>query len=334
MSSIIKRHVGAVVAVFTLVLAGCAASPNPGAAVSPSASLETVRVGYHANFASASLPAIAENQKLWEKNGLKAETSVFTNGPLEVQALQTGNLDFAYLGEGAMWMPASDQAKIVTIDTLSNAGRVIAQPGIHSIKDLKGKKVAVPAGTTGEMILNLALESAGMSIKDVQKVVMDPSTVVAAFSSGQVDAAGIWYPLIDTIKKQVPNLNELAKPQDFPANAFPTAYISSNDIFKNKPETVKKFVAVMRAAMDFRKAHKDETIKLVAAFLKISVDTVAADSRDSVFSSAELDKLTNDGTVSSWFTGLNKYFVSVGRLPAAVDPKTYYMGDLFVAAGK
>ena len=35
---------------------------------------------------------------------------------------------------------------------------------------------------------------------------MDPATVVSAFSSGQVDAAGIWYPLIDTIKAQVPDL--------------------------------------------------------------------------------------------------------------------------------
>ena len=51
-------------------------------------------------------------------------------------------------------------------------------------------------------------------------------------------------------------------------------------------------------------------------------------------SSAELDELTEDGTVELWLTGMNEYFVNAGQLDAAVDPGTYYTGDLFVKAGK
>nr|WP_237763617.1 hypothetical protein [Falsirhodobacter sp. alg1] len=30
--------------------------------------------------------------------------SVFTNGPIQVQALRAGSLDFAYIGSGALWL--------------------------------------------------------------------------------------------------------------------------------------------------------------------------------------------------------------------------------------
>src|SRR5262245_3044459 len=154
---------------------------------------QEVRFGYIADYNGASLLAIAAKQGYWDDEGLTPELKVFTNGPLQIQALGAGDLDFGYIGPGAFWLPASGQSKIVAINTLTFADRVIAQPGIRSVKDLKGKRVGVPEGTSGDMVLNLALADAGLSAKDIEKVPMDPSTVVSAFVSGQIDAAGIWY---------------------------------------------------------------------------------------------------------------------------------------------
>ncbi len=75
-------------------------------------------------------------------------------------------IDFRYLGPGALWLPASGKAKIVAINTVGLADRVIAQPGITSIQQLRGKKVGVPEGTSGDMILQLALKKAGMQPTD------------------------------------------------------------------------------------------------------------------------------------------------------------------------
>lgn len=149
-----------------------------------------VKFGYIPDFNGASLVAIADDQGLWEKHGLNAELLSFTNGPLQIQALGTGDLDYGYIGPGAMWLPASGQATVIAINAVGKADRVIAQPGITSIQDLKGKKVAIPEGTSGDMIVQIALKEAGMSMDDIEKVAMDASTVVSAFASGQVDAAG------------------------------------------------------------------------------------------------------------------------------------------------
>ncbi|MFI1196426.1 aliphatic sulfonate ABC transporter substrate-binding protein [Micromonospora sp. NPDC020750] len=303
-------------------LAACGDDEQSGAAGG-----EAVKLGYIADFTGASLMAIAEDKKLWAQHGLKPDLKVFTNGPLQVQALGAGDLDFGYLGPGAMWLPASGKARVVAINSLGFADRVIAQPGITSIAALKGKKVGVPEGTSGDMMVRLALRRAGLSIDDVQKVAMDASTVVTAFGSGQIDAAGIWYPLIGTIKKRVPGLGELAKNEDFyPDISFPSAYVGRNDVVTGKPELVKKVIAVLRAANDERAADVDGAVELTAKFLKSApVDQLRAEATNARFlTSAELAAKSTDGTVAGWLTSLNGLFKDLGKLPNAVDPSTYY----------
>ncbi|MCF0091771.1 aliphatic sulfonate ABC transporter substrate-binding protein [Micromonospora sp. MH99] len=305
-------------------LAACGDDDKSG---SGGSATEPVKLGYIADFTGASLMAIAEDRKLWAQHGLKPDLKVFTNGPLQVQALGAGDLDFGYLGPGALWLPASGKARVIAINSLGFADRVIAQPGITSMAALKGKKVGVPEGTSGDMMVRLALRRAGLSIDDVRKVTMDPSTVVTAFGSGQIDAAGIWYPLIGTIKKRVPNLAELAKNDDFyPDISFPSAYVGRNDVVTGKPELVRKVLAVLRAANDERAANVDGAVEVTAKFLKSApVEQLRAEASNARFlPSAELAAKSTDGTVAGWLTGLNGLFKDLGKLPDVVDPSTYY----------
>jgi NitT/TauT family transport system substrate-binding protein len=264
------------------------------------------------------------------------ELSVFTNGPLQIQALGTGDLDFGYIGPGAMWLPASGKAKVIAINTLGNADRVIAQPGINSVADLRGRTVGVPEGTSGDMILTLALQGAGMTRNDVKVVAMDASTIVSAFSAKQIDAAGFWYPAAATIKQQVPDLVELAKNADFADRiSFPTAFVAGNDVVAKENDKVTRVLKVLREAMQFRSANPDQAITHTAKLLGTDTARVRADAANSTaLPVAELDARTADGTVAKWLTGMNDYFVKAGKLPSAVDPGTYYIGDQFTAAGR
>ncbi|MEU8873945.1 aliphatic sulfonate ABC transporter substrate-binding protein [Streptomyces javensis] len=305
-----------------LSVAACSSSGSGGGSA--------VRFGYIADYNGASLLAIAEERGLWKKHGLTAEPKVFVNGPVQIQALRTGNLDYGYIGPGALWLPASGKATIVAIDTLTYADRVIARPGIDSIQDLRGKKVGVPEGTSGEMALNLALQKAGMTMKDISKVVMDAPTVVSAFSSGQIDGAGIWYPLIDTIKEKVPGMKEVASTEDLPGSSFPTAFVSAA---KARPERDRQVVKVLQEANDWRAAHVKESIALAAKLLKADEAKVAADAKHvKTMTTAELVARTKDGTVEKWLDGMSQFFVRTGQLPKAPDPSSFYAGDLYTKA--
>ena len=316
-----------------LVFAAVALMALP-ACGSDDSSQTKVNFGYIGDYNGTSLLAVANDQKLWAKHGLEVSTKVFTNGPLQVTALGAGDLDFGYIGPGAVWLPASGKAKIVSINSLGNADRVVAQAGITDLAQLKGKKVAVPEGTSGDMILTLALKKAGLTNKDIQRVPMEPATIVSAFSSGQVDAAGIWYPLLNTIKTKKPDLVELAKNADFTDTvSFPTAFVASNEV-AGKTEETTKVVQVLREAMDYRAANSDATIKLTAKMLNQPEEAVKADAANSqMLDSKTLDGYTTDGTIDKWLTGMGDYFVGAGKLTSNPDPKTYYLGDNFTAAG-
>ncbi len=307
-----------------------------GGASGSDSGVEKVTFGYIGDYNGTSLLAIADDQNLWEKHGLEVDAKVFTDGPLQIQALDTGDLDFGYIGPGAFWMPASGQAKIVAINTLGNADRVIAQPGVTSIDQLRGNTVAVPEGTSGDMILTLALENAGMTKQDVKVVNMDPETIVSAFSSKQIDAAGFWYPAIETIKNQVPGLSELAENSDYASQMkFPTAFVAGNQVVSEEKEKTERTISVLREAMAYRTAHMDESIQLTAEMLNVPVEQVKADAANvKVLSVDEVDQMTKDGTIDEWLTAMTDYFVDAGQLERSVDPTTYYTGDLFMRAAK
>lgn len=299
-----------------------------------SAQSADMTIGYIADFPNASVLAIAQDQKLWEAEGITPNVKVFTNGPIQIQAMGAGSLNFGTIGPGALWLPASGKAKVVGVNDIGFSDRVITQAGIASIKDLKGKKVGVPQGTSGDMILRMALTKNGMTINDIQVVPMDPSTVVAAFTSKQIDAAGIWYPLIDTIKPRVPDMKELASNQDFfPQTSFINTFVARNEIVQQNPDLVKKFLRVMKKAMDYRVANLDRSIQITTAFLNAPADATEKVARSrKMLTAKELDAFTKDGTVNKWLTDFNKMFQEFGTVKDPLSPEQIYTSDLFLDA--
>lgn len=344
MSLIMKGLSGvAVAAMLTVGLAACstAAAKTPAKASGDGAtsctSTQNVNFGYIGDFNGTSLLAIANEQGLWKKHCLTASLKVFTNGPLQITALGAGSLDFGYIGPGALWLPAEGKAKIVAIDTFGNADRIVALPGrgIKTLSDLKGKKVGYPQGGSGEMILRLGLQKVGLTLGDVNAVPIDPSTMVAALSSGQVDAAGFWYPALSTVKQKVPDLIELAKDSDFKDQmTFPTAFVTQETLPEKDPKMVSNVLAVLKEANDYRYKHEDEAIALTSKMNNLPLDAVKSDaSFDQLMSTSDLVKYSKDGTADKWFNTFGDYFVKTGTLKTPGDASQYYTSDLYVKAG-
>lgn len=67
--------------------------------------------------------------------------------------------------------------------------------GIEKPADLKGKKIAVPVGSTAHFSLMGALKNWGIADKEVQVISMSPPEINAAWSQNAIDAAFIWEPV-------------------------------------------------------------------------------------------------------------------------------------------
>jgi NitT/TauT family transport system substrate-binding protein len=82
------------------------------------------------------------------------------------------------------------QPRIVLVADVSNgADVVVGRPGMRSMKDLKGKRIAVESGALGAFMLSRALALNEMQAGDVAVVHLESNEHPSAFEKGQVDGA-------------------------------------------------------------------------------------------------------------------------------------------------
>jgi NitT/TauT family transport system substrate-binding protein len=210
--------------------------------------------------------------------------------------------------------------------------------GIKDVKDLVGKTVGVPKGTSGEMVLNLALEAANVDPSKVNIVNMEVAGAVSAFIANKVDAVAIWSPFTAEIEKQLgaENIVKLADNTDFfPDYVFPQSWVASPRYLKEHEAEVEKFLQAWTKANDYRKENIDEAVKLTAEFTGIDEATLASQVETTEFlSSEEIKAKFEDGTAITWFENLQKLFVQNGKMTEIVDGEKFISPDSFYKALK
>jgi sulfonate transport system substrate-binding protein len=118
-----------------------------------------------------------------------------------VEAMSAGALDIGGVGDAPPVFAAAGGAKIAIVGALAtdpdNAALILPRgSGIHSITQLRGKKIAVAQGSSADYHLLTVLDKAGLTVHDVTLEYLQPAEALAAFSSGAVDAWDIWAPFI------------------------------------------------------------------------------------------------------------------------------------------
>ncbi|WKB36600.1 ABC transporter substrate-binding protein [Terrilactibacillus sp. S3-3] len=112
-----------------------------------------------------------------------------------ISALNAGKIDANSQALIDCISPLSKNIPIKSVfatDYSAGGDGIVAKSGIHSIKDLKGKKVGTEVGTIEHFFLLTALKDAGMSEKDVQLTNMSVEDAGNAFIAQKLDAAALW----------------------------------------------------------------------------------------------------------------------------------------------
>lgn len=302
--------------------------------------LEKLRVAYHPNMGGASTIITGIKTGAFEEQGLEIELVKFTSGPPEIAAMVSGDIDVGYIGMGAHFLAIDGQVDLIAIDALGNSDRLLTrkETGIESVEDLVGKKVAIPLGTSGETVFDLALKKAGVPRDKVKVVNMDIAGAVSAYISGQVDAAAIWAPYT---LKAVESLGEdqvveLAKNEDFmPDYVFPSSWIATPKYIENNRDTVVKFVRGLYKAMDYRAENIDEMVDWTVELVDIEKEVAQKEVPQMIMmTSSEIKKAIDSGDILKWFEGLEKLFLKTGKIEEQVPVEDFVKTDLIKDALK
>lgn len=296
-----------------------------------------LRVAYMPNMGSNSLLATALNMGYFEQMGLNVTLTEFQGGPQEIAAMASGDIDISQIGHGAHALCIEGQAKIFHLDCTSLADAVVANTdkGINSIADLKGKTIAVSSGTSAEIILNLALASAGLTQDDVTLVEMDANGMVSAMVSGGVDACATWSPSTMTIANALGDKAlTLATNNDYVDQVtFPSSFITTEKFANENHDVLVRFSRALLMAQDYRADNIEEVAKWVAKQCKADEQTMLDCVGEGNWLTGEFVAAgLEDGTVKSYYENQQKVFIDAGRITEEVPVEDYVMFDVMEEA--
>lgn len=183
----------------------------------------------------------------------------FDSGADVIAAIASGSVDIGYVGSSPLAAAASRDLPIETIFVVGLIGEseaLVARNGsaVKSVKDLAGKKVAVPFVSTTHYSLLAALKHEGVDPKSVEILNLRPPEIAAAWERGDIDAAYVWDPALGQIRTSGEIIVDSAKVAQWGAPTF-DAWIVRSDFAKEHPDAVTNFVKVTGASYaDYLKA--------------------------------------------------------------------------------
>jgi len=203
-------------------------------------SVGTVRIGYQKFGTLSILKSRGTLERAFAAKGVKVDWLLFPAGPALLEALNTGSIDLGSVGEAPpiFAQAAGNPFVYVASSTPNPHGEGILVPKdspLRTVRDLKGKKVALNKGSNVHYLLVKLLEKNGLKYSDVKVVFLPPADARAAYEAGAVDAWVIWDPFF-TQAKRATNSRVLADGDGVVANR--EFFIFSRDFAKgHTPET-------------------------------------------------------------------------------------------------
>ncbi|MFC8454465.1 ABC transporter substrate-binding protein [Kitasatospora sp. NPDC057223] len=121
-------------------------------------------------------------------------------------AVIAGSVDLGLAGSSpvtkGLSAPLNIPYKVLWIhDLIGDNEALVARGGITDIKQLAGKKVATPFGSTSHYSLLAALQGAGVDPSKVNVIDLQPQDALAAWKRGDIDAAYVWTPTLTELEK-------------------------------------------------------------------------------------------------------------------------------------
>ncbi|MBN3855793.1 sulfonate ABC transporter substrate-binding protein [Paraburkholderia sp. Ac-20340] len=131
--------------------------------------------------------------------GVNVTWTEFNAGPVQLEALNVGSIDFGDVGEAPPIFAQAAGAPLAYVAATpprprSEAVLVPRNSTLRDVADLKGKRVAFNRGSNVHYFLVQLLRKHGLDYADVRPVFLSPPDARAAFENGSIDAWVIWDP--------------------------------------------------------------------------------------------------------------------------------------------
>ena len=274
----------------------------------------------------------ADAKGYFKEENIIIETTSFVAMAPAIAALASGDIDISYMGVGVHGLAARGQVKIFLINNVSLGDYFIGNRalGVTDIASLKGKTIAVPKGSTGDMLVNLILKDKGFNPADFDIVNMDAAAIVSGMIAGRIPAVGIWQPFVAEIQAAMgSNAVILGEGKTYSDKlAFIGSYGASEKMFTTNRDLLVRFTRA------YLKAVNPAFIKNSNAVVDITMANAQAANRNAMelmykdtdmIESQRIVDLFRTGKVLPMYDNLISAMVDVGFLDITPLPASRFV---------
>jgi ABC-type nitrate/sulfonate/bicarbonate transport system substrate-binding protein len=272
----------------TLIAAASIAMPAASQA-------EMVRIGVPTKtYWPTTVAEAAKSQKLFEKEGITAEITIYRGGAETFEAMAAGAADVIL---DAPALPAAGRKKGVMSKAVANGAMgnfgwqlMVLKNSTLDVKDLNGKKVAITSAGSGSDLL--ALWTIQEKKIEFTRVPVGGGGLVPNLLAKNVDAAVVYSPLSFQIAKSGEARTIIDYASAVPPN-LTSVWIATDKYIKEKPEMVQKTLNALYGGLMYMRNNRDAAIKLIAELYEMPADIAAAEYENTIL------KLETDGNMAA-----------------------------------
>jgi NitT/TauT family transport system substrate-binding protein len=254
---------------------------------------DTVRIGLPTKtYWPTTIAETAVRQKLFEKEGITAELTIYRGGAETFEAMAAGAADVIL---DATSLVSAGLKKGVNSKVLASAATgyygwqlMTLSKSTLGVSDLKGKKVAITSAGSGSDLL--ALWTQQDKKIEFTRVPVGGGGLVPNLLAGNVEAAVVYSPLSFQISKSGEARTILDFAKEVPPN-LAAGWIALDKYAQDKPQMVQKTLNALYGALMFMRANKDASVKLITELYEIPADIAALEYENTIL------KLETDGSM-------------------------------------
>ncbi len=259
-----------IILVFTAALMGCH-EPSEDKAQQSATPLQKITVAYTYQ-PQSTLVHVAVAKGYFVEEGLDVQPLMRTFGKAALETVIENKADFATVAETPIMFNVLKGEKIFVLanieaSSMNNAVVARKDAGISVPGDLKGKRVGVTSGTSGDFFLDSLLTANGLTRSEIQPVSLKPEEMQDAIMAKKVDAVSTWnYPLTQ-ISRQLGDAGTIFYDREIYTETFNIA--ARQEFVQQNPEQVKRFLSALIKAEDFVAKNPDEAQAIMSSATKI-----------------------------------------------------------------
>lgn len=238
-----------------------------------------IRISYP-SISIANLALFAAQQwKVFEQNGLEVE-SIQMRSQAANAAAASGDIHYV-AGVGPNSVAATLRglpSKAVWFASEQLIYSIIARPEFKSLKELRGKRIAVTGlGGTSEVVLRIGLEAAGENPKDFVIIGLGAAQLMTGLESGSIEAANFNPPFLYFAKRKgFRELLDVGVHAPMPLGGL-TASIAS---IQNRSAELKRVIRSMQIARRMVLQSREKSVDFIMRAIKVDRETAVESYED------------------------------------------------------